>query len=443
MGIYVSGNERVGFVNMRGKPEPRDDAPGYRLAMTARLEMPVMGFNAQLFLSGSAYMSEAHGLSDFDFTFKSGDHHLRVEGYVASGVLEGTLHTAGEALPLRFPVGSQVLLSGGMGMPALDVPLLRPGETVYMDAFDPTTMSVGRAKLTCIGEETLEAAGEPVECLIIETTIGGMSTRAWVTRDEEVIRAETPFGFTLMKITPEEALAPVQPSETASLVRGLAVRPEGLSPHSGATRMLVNISGVEDRQLPPSDPIQTRTPRGYLITMPPEPPLPLPEDLEPDEQAENLASDAFISADHETIREAAIEIAGGETDPWRLAVLLHDWVYAEIDKQSIISIPTALDVLRTRQGDCNEHAVLYTALARALGLPARIAIGIVWSDELDAFGYHAWNEVHVGGWIPVDPALGQPIADATHIKLLNGSIDKWTQLLPYIGQLRLEVIEIE
>jgi hypothetical protein len=443
MGIYVSGNERAGFVNLRGTPEPREGEPGYRLAMTARLEMPVMGFDAQLFLSGSAYMSEAHGLSDFDFTFKSGDHHLRVEGTAEAGVLKGTLHTAGEQLPLRFPIGDRLLLSGGMGMPALDVPLLRPGETIYADAFDPTTMSVGRAKLTAIAEETLEVAGEAIECIIIETVIGGMSTRAWVTREEEVIRAETPFGFTLMKIAPEEALAPVQPSETASLVRTLAVRPEGMTPRTGASRMLVKISGVEERQLPPSTPVQTRTPDGYLVTMLPEPPLPLPDELSPEERAENLASDAVISAEHETIRQAAREIAGDETDPWRLTIMLHDWVYTEIEKQSIITIPTALDVLRTRQGDCNEHAVLYVALARALGLPARIAIGIVWSNELGAFGYHAWAEVHIGEWIPVDPALGQPIADATHIKLLNGSIDKWTQLLPYIGQLRLEVIEIE
>jgi hypothetical protein len=43
----------------------------------------------------------------------------------------------------------------------------------------------------------------------------------------------------------------------------------------------------------------------------------------------------------------------------------------------------------------------------------------------------------------MDPTFGQMLADATHIKLLNGGIDKWSQLLPFIGQLRIEVLGVE
>ncbi len=109
----------------------------------------------------------------------------------------------------------------------------------------------------------------------------------------------------------------------------------------------------------------------------------------------------------------------------------------------MISIPSALEVLEQRRGDCNEHTVLFTALARAAGLPTRIAIGIVWSDELEGFYYHAWPEVHLGDWIWMDPTLGQPVADATHIKLLNGGIASWPSLLPYLGRLEVEVLDVE
>ncbi len=44
-----------------------------------------------------------------------------------------------------------------------------------------------------------------------------------------------------------------------------------------------------------------------------------------------------------------------------------------------LSIPSALEVLEQRAGDCNEHTVLFTALARAAGIPCRVATGLAWS----------------------------------------------------------------
>ena len=85
-------------------------------------------------------------------------------------------------------------------------------------------------------------------------------------------------------------------------------------------------------------------------------------------------------------------------------------------------------MLRTKVGDCNEHTVLYVAMARALGLPARIAVGLVYLRG--AFYYHAWPEVYVaepdgrGLWLPVDPTLNQFPADPTHVRLARGGLDK-------------------
>ena len=52
-------------------------------------------------------------------------------------------------------------------------------------------------------------------------------------------------------------------------------------------------------------------------------------------------------------------------------------------------------MLRTKVGDCNEHTALYVAMARALGIPARIAVGLVYIHG--AFYYHAWPEVYLDG----------------------------------------------
>jgi transglutaminase-like putative cysteine protease len=104
-------------------------------------------------------------------------------------------------------------------------------------------------------------------------------------------------------------------------------------------------------------------------------------------------------------------------------------------------------VLRTKVGDCNEHTALYVAMARAAGIPARIAVGLVFVHG--AFYYHAWPEVYVdrttssGLWLPVDPTLNQFPADATHIRLTRGGLEKQAAILPLIGHLSIDVDRVE
>jgi len=331
-------------------------------------------------------------------------------------------------------------LAGAMGTTSLNIPMLKPNQEAYVDAFDPMTFSVGKAHIKCVGRETIEAAGETVKTNVIETTISGLTSKAWVTEDEEVVRAETPFGFVLRKIAPQDALAPLSGSDNANLLKSMAVEPAGRKPFRGARRMIVRLSGMSEDKYPPVDDTQTAAGNEYTITAPAEPP---PQSRPTSGFEEYLAGDAFVQADHPKIKDTARKVVEGEADEWKRALRLYDWVYENIRKVPVFSIPSALDVLETREGDCNEHTVLYTALARAAQIPTRIAIGLVWSEQMRGFYYHAWPEVYVGRWIGMDPTLGQPIADATHLKLLNGGIERWPQLLPYLGQLQIEVVAIE
>jgi len=121
-----------------------------------------------------------------------------------------------------------------------------------------------------------------------------------------------------------------------------------------------------------------------------------------------------------------------------------------LDKKLTMSLPSALDVLRTKVGDCNEHTALYVAMARAAGIPARIAVGLVYvSAAQGAFYYHAWPEVYLdegngrGLWLPVDPTLNQFPADATHLRLVRGGLDRQATIVPLIGRLRITVSDLE
>jgi transglutaminase-like putative cysteine protease len=146
-----------------------------------------------------------------------------------------------------------------------------------------------------------------------------------------------------------------------------------------------------------------------------------------------------MQSDHPRIRALARQIVAGETDAYKAAVRIKDWVYGHIAKEPTVSIPNALEVLRTRKGDCNEHTVLFNALARAAGIPARTAVGVVYLRG--AFYYHAWSEVWLGEWVTLDSVLNQFPADVTHIKFIEGEIDRQIDILQLIGNLKIDVIE--
>ncbi|MBU4055439.1 MAG: transglutaminase-like domain-containing protein, partial [Proteobacteria bacterium] len=119
------------------------------------------------------------------------------------------------------------------------------------------------------------------------------------------------------------------------------------------------------------------------------------------------------------------------------AKILVTWVYENIEKTPVISIPDALSTLKTRKGDCNEHAALLAAMARAAGIPARMETGLVYMKG--RFYYHAWNVLYLGDWITADAALGQFPADATHIRLIRGDLASQFDLVQAMGKIQLEV----
>jgi transglutaminase-like putative cysteine protease len=151
-----------------------------------------------------------------------------------------------------------------------------------------------------------------------------------------------------------------------------------------------------------------------------------------------LKPETFLEVDHPEILALAQRIADGNRDPRVIAQRINQWVHDSVRKEVTIGIPSALHVLHTRRGDCNEHAQLYVALARAAGVPARIASGLAYVDG--KFYYHAWPEVLLRGWVAVDPTFGQFPADAAHLRFVLGGLGRQAELLRLIGQLKIDVI---
>ena len=131
------------------------------------------------------------------------------------------------------------------------------------------------------------------------------------------------------------------------------------------------------------------------------------------EFAQFLKATRDFAADNEQVKTQAKKIAGTDRDAWSVARKLAGWTYKNLEWKHVANADAA-QTLATREADCSEFSALFIAMARSLGLPARMVTGLAYSGN--SFGGHAWVEVWIGRWIELDPTWGTDFVDATHIR---------------------------
>ncbi len=164
---------------------------------------------------------------------------------------------------------------------------------------------------------------------------------------------------------------------------------------------------------------------------------------------EDILPNNMIQSDDPAIIAMAQEAVGELKEPWQVAVALEKYVKQYItEKDFTTAFATAAEVAQSRQGDCTEHAVLLAALARARGIPARGAMGLIYLPEDQAFFYHMWTEVHVHNrWIPLDATIGKGGTGAGRLKLAHSNLkgaSAYSSFLPVaqvMGRMKIEVLD--
>ncbi len=150
------------------------------------------------------------------------------------------------------------------------------------------------------------------------------------------------------------------------------------------------------------------------------------------EFAQFLAPTAQINSEAPQIVTLAKQIAGDDKDGRSVARKIGEWTYRNLKWKKVES--DAVDTLASREADCLEHSELYVALARALGLPARVVTGAALSGG--SFGAHAWVEVYLGKWVELDPTWGlMDHVDATHLRFDGDAFTSYAML----NQIELEI----
>jgi hypothetical protein len=133
-----------------------------------------------------------------------------------------------------------------------------------------------------------------------------------------------------------------------------------------------------------------------------------------------LKPELTIESDDPLIISEAVRITNGSRDSWEAAVRLNKWVAENIAGVLPGGI-SAINTLKTQEAECGGHSRLLAAFCRAVGIPARVTVGCMYTTyNSGGFGQHAWTEFYMGeaGWIPVDATVNEhDFVDAGHIRL--------------------------
>lgn len=118
--------------------------------------------------------------------------------------------------------------------------------------------------------------------------------------------------------------------------------------------------------------------------------------------------------------ETAIEVTQAGTNDFDRALLLQQWFRSEFTYDSSVDLPnnaTAIArFLSERRGFCQQFAGTFAVMARALGIPTRVAVGFTAGERDDSGTYHvygrhahAWPEVWFdgAGWVAFEPTPGR------------------------------------
>ncbi len=438
-GIYKSG-QKIGHAHR----VVARDAAGYTFREDSVVALAMLGTPQTLRSTLEAETDDAFMLRTFSYTLITPATTFTAAGSSDGRTLRARYGAKGQEASLELPLDEPIALPSTLRPRVLaDHPA--PGARYTVPVFSPLTARSEPMTVIVEGRERLGTRSGPVDTLRLAEEHQGLRTRAWLDVDGNVIREEALLGFTLEREPREEALAGAETREPIDLVAATGIPLEGaIDDPRNLARLVLRVRGTAAATIPSAPPRQRRSADLLSIAreeLPGAPPLIGAVPILPgaDDPAAALAATPFIESDDPAIRAKARAIVEDETDPRRAARKLVTWVHGHVEKAPSVTVPSAREVLTARRGDCNEHAVLLAALARAAGIPARVIAGAVYAN--DAFYYHAWNELWVGAWVSADAVFDQLPADATHVKLIEGGLERQVALAGIIGQLAFAVVE--
>ena len=438
--IYLK-DKKVGYTVSLIKPFDG----GYLVQEEVFLRLKLMGLASGVYTATQCRVDGNFLLKSFNFSMSSG-----VVRFNLSGMVEGNdllLETArGKAKRTqRIRLSDPPMMGACLGY-FLRSRKIRVGEEFKVPIFDPSTTALKVAIVKVVAREPITINRIKYNAFRLETEMWGKLLTSWIDEKGITLKEKGFMEFTIVKSSAAAAPLDMDGQGEVDFYDAASISVERRLPDPSRVNYLkLHVEGIDNALLDPhvltGD--RQRFHEGVMVISREDMPsrasysVPYPDDG--DGMKPFLKPEFNIESDEKEIIERAERICGSEKNPLVISRRLSTWVYHNLEKKPVVSVPSALEVLETRVGDCNEHATLLTALLRASGIPARLSIGLVYTRE--KFFYHAWTEAYVGKWVSIDATLNQMPVDATHIKLVEGNLEKQAEIAGLIGKLKLKVLD--
>ncbi len=410
---------------------------GYQWREEVFLRINTLGVVQPLSFQTEGNLDPQMLMLSFKFNLSSSLFHFTARGTVKDNRLILWAGKPGEEkkteMALRGPVRLPVEL-----LEASQIAGLKVGEIRTINVFDPMTMGERPVRVSLVDSgETILHLGKRVRARKYALDFMGATQFAWLGEDGLVLREKGLLGITLESATKQDALAGIAQEGSFDLAELASVAANREIKEPGALAELsIRLGNLGATAFSLDGGRQVFRDGVLRIRKESLPPAQGRERI--DQESPFLKPGPLIQSDHPLIVKKAREIVASAENKAEQAKKLLTWVHKHVKKQPLLSVPNALETLMNLKGDCNEHAMLLAALARAAGIPAEIEAGLVYMRG--RFYYHAWNVLYLGDWVTADAVLGQMPADVTHLRFVRGSLERQADLLGLIGQVQLEII---
>jgi len=434
LATYLAGM-KVGY----GLLKYHRTATGFNFDYVSRLTVGMMGKKQSVNAHSRVITGPDLLLRSFEFELGSQDGTFKAKGQVADERLLISTAEGSRTIQLTrrlYPV--EVI--GRLVVEANPV----PGQRLNYLTFDGAVLDTFGTEVEVLGREMIKFGNEKLPALKLRVRRAQFDMTVWVDQAGMTLKEESALGMNSIRVNAEQALAG-ESNPTLDIMKLFAVPvdtiiPEGKQYHravlaiSGVDTSIFKI-GAENQQLIPG--AEEKEIRVEVKIPAPVAGLKLPITAEP----ELLKPTITIQSTAPEIVNTARAIVGNTDDAVVATERIISWVFTSLKKEGVASLPSALEVLKQRKGDCNEHSVLFAALARAVGIPAKVVVGLLYLQG--AFYYHAWNEVYLGNWVPVDATFGEFPAGALRLKLAEGDLSQQAKILGVVSKIRIRVLEFE
>ena len=321
-----------------------------------------------------------------------------------------------------------------------------------------------KAKIKSFGECKIQINQKPVKVFRTEITLltkmGEMKTINWLDPEGFAVKTKMQMGGIPIEIKQSSQSQAKRSSEkTDFLFQTLLSLAQGIPENSKSVRFKIEILEGELSSIIPQSRNQKVTQiddQNFIV------------DVKAEKWSKNLKNkssnkpigqefrlpNVMIDSEDKLIHQLAKQAGRGAKNIIDLSERLYSFAGKYIHRKNFsVGFATAGETARRREGDCTEHAVFLAALGRSMGIPTRVASGLVFMNEFqgknNVMGFHMWTEFHIKGqWRSLDSALGKI---GSHTERITFSVSSLKQdslnelgfrIAQMIGNIKIQIEQI-